>query len=553
MIIMLDLTARYEPGQETFPIRSVTASNKYRKPTGKNDSFNHILNTARQFSQDLKPVNTKSDKSSDVSKLENISVCPTKLDKSEKTVAASPAVADKPNVVDKQTVVDQPESDQSLQLASVKISQEATEQDQSGANTENDAELLTNMSQAELVPVEVLDQSSSVGLEASMSSVVSKNPTDIQIEVPLNETQPLTAVPAQQEIDLASQRVSLKSGMETVASLLNELKASGQDLPVSQSATQAQQMESQTEPVQLEQNASNLATATTAKKDMADLINIQTNSAAIPVLVDGRAMSNTTAGGDLAFVAQAPEMAQPVSLSSQKSDEQDLANQGSTTASGAEDAKSEKVNKALPPEDLRFKLIAKTLSENKESDDNQPATDIKKLLTSESQRLSAAKSVTETSTLTETPAANSQTETLPTTVSGLEKAIHTTVRTGLESQTNASQSPASTVDPEDLIEQIVKKVEMLSKASNSEIKIQLKPEFMGKMIIKIAVEDGLVTAKFITESQHVKQLLEANLGSLRQNLESQGLKVDRTEVNVQLDNGGSFHGNDSGRQQMWEE
>ncbi len=76
---------------------------------------------------------------------------------------------------------------------------------------------------------------------------------------------------------------------------------------------------------------------------------------------------------------------------------------------------------------------------------------------------------------------------------------------------------------------------------------------MGKMIIKIAVEDGLVTAKFITESQHVKQLLEANLGSLRQNLESQGLRVDRTEVNVQLDNGGSFHGNDSGRQQMWEE
>lgn len=85
------------------------------------------------------------------------------------------------------------------------------------------------------------------------------------------------------------------------------------------------------------------------------------------------------------------------------------------------------------------------------------------------------------------------------------------------------------------------------------MKIQLKPEFLGKMMIKIALEDGVVTARFITESQQVKHLLEANMGSLKQSLESQGLRVDRTEVNVQLDNGGAFHGNDSGRQQMWQE
>lgn len=520
---MLDLTARYEPGQDAFSIKSVTASTNFRKPAEKNDSFNRILNKIRQRSQDLKPVNNEFDKSSDPIKLKNISARKTGLVNSEKSESIAPVDDNKSNCPC------QSEPDQSV---SENNRQATSQQDQDGANTENDAELLTAMSQPEYAAAEVLDQNSSVGWEASASSAASKNSTDTLIEVPLNETQPFTAVPARQANDVASQQVGLKVGMENAVSLTTQV----QPIDTRPAAIPSQEMES------------NLATA--SREDIADLPKNQLNSAAIPVLVDGRA-ANDTVKGDLTFVARDLEMAATVSINSQPANDQDLPNPQSSTASGAEDAKSEKADKALNPEDIRFKLMARNLLDSK-PDEKQSATDIKKILVSESQRLSAAKSVAEVG-LTETPEAKSHEEMLPTTISGLEKVINTTGKTGLEAQTNVSQSAASNADPKDLIEQIVKKAEMLSKASNSEIKIQLKPEFMGKMIIKIAVEDGLVTAKFITESQHVKQLLEANLGSLRQSLESQGLRVDRTEVNVQLENGGSFHGDDSGRQQMWDE
>ncbi|MDD3880618.1 MAG: flagellar hook-length control protein FliK, partial [Syntrophomonas sp.] len=78
-------------------------------------------------------------------------------------------------------------------------------------------------------------------------------------------------------------------------------------------------------------------------------------------------------------------------------------------------------------------------------------------------------------------------------------------------------------------------------------------EFLGKMTIKIVLEDGLLTARFITESQQVKHLLDSNLNSLRQNLESQGIRVEKTEVNVQLNNGGLFDGSEGSRQDLWEQ
>lgn len=106
----------------------------------------------------------------------------------------------------------------------------------------------------------------------------------------------------------------------------------------------------------------------------------------------------------------------------------------------------------------------------------------------------------------------------------------------------------------EILDQMLQKFELVSKNESSEMRIQLKPDFLGKMMIKIAVDDsGIVTARFITESHHVKQVLEANMHSLKQNLEASGLKVERTEVNVQLDNQGSFDGSEQNRHQMWEQ
>ncbi len=160
--------------------------------------------------------------------------------------------------------------------------------------------------------------------------------------------------------------------------------------------------------------------------------------------------------------------------------------------------------------------------------------------------------------------------------------VETTQDTGSESQTSSDDTqsslsfnlaelavskmpnrdvlPASlshaqaTVDAQDLMNQVVQKAELMLKQDSSEMTIQLKPGFLGKMTIKILVDDGgTVTAQFTTSSQQVKNMLEQNLQTLRQNLEAQGMKVDKAEVNVQLDSGGML-GDFGGRQQeLWQQ
>ena len=105
----------------------------------------------------------------------------------------------------------------------------------------------------------------------------------------------------------------------------------------------------------------------------------------------------------------------------------------------------------------------------------------------------------------------------------------------------------------EIIDQVVKNAELLLRANVSELKVELKPEFLGRLTIKVALEDGAVIARLIAENLQVKHMLESNLASLKQSLESQGIKVERAEVSVQLNNGGMFDGSEDSRQYLWQE
>ncbi len=108
------------------------------------------------------------------------------------------------------------------------------------------------------------------------------------------------------------------------------------------------------------------------------------------------------------------------------------------------------------------------------------------------------------------------------------------------------------VDPKQLIDQIVKKFELLTKPESSEIKIQLKPEFLGKMTIKLSMEDGVLSAKFVTDNHQVKSMLESNLALFKQQLEAAGIKVEKTEVSVQLSGGTDYNSMTGDQQGQWQ-
>ena len=72
--------------------------------------------------------------------------------------------------------------------------------------------------------------------------------------------------------------------------------------------------------------------------------------------------------------------------------------------------------------------------------------------------------------------------------------------------------------------------------------IKLKPDHLGKVTVEIAVENGAVTAKFLAESDKVKEILESNLQDLKDHLAKQGMVVQDLSVSVGNDDRGPLFG-----------
>ncbi|MGE5632250.1 MAG: flagellar hook-length control protein FliK [Caulobacteraceae bacterium] len=107
-----------------------------------------------------------------------------------------------------------------------------------------------------------------------------------------------------------------------------------------------------------------------------------------------------------------------------------------------------------------------------------------------------------------------------------------------------------TVQKADIINQIVKKAELVINDNQPEMKMQLEPENLGKLTLKIAVEKGLVTAKFVAESQEVKQVIESSFNRLRDMLQEKGIGVQNFSVTVGQD---SREFNNQNNYQLWRE
>ncbi|MDD3267782.1 MAG: flagellar hook-length control protein FliK [Syntrophomonadaceae bacterium] len=200
--------------------------------------------------------------------------------------------------------------------------------------------------------------------------------------------------------------------------------------------------------------------------------------------------------------------------------------------------------------EIRFKAVAGMETKLEKAQNKQTPTDVKKLIEYESKRLktdSGEGIQAKAETVVKGEKAEGETSLLLLGKTGLESDKAQLIRS-----TALPTTSSLIAEPEQVLDQIVKKAEMMVKLNSSEMKIQLQPEFLGKMTIKISVEEGLVTARFITDSHQVKQMLDSNLNTLKQTLEAQGIRVEKTEVNVQLNNGGMFDGSGQNSQESWQ-
>jgi len=107
--------------------------------------------------------------------------------------------------------------------------------------------------------------------------------------------------------------------------------------------------------------------------------------------------------------------------------------------------------------------------------------------------------------------------------------------TALSPQQRAQEAKVSS---NQVMEQIVRGIELNLKGEYGEIRLQLKPDSLGEVEVRIASNNGIVSAEFIAESQRVKALIEAGLPQLKQQLIEQGLNVQ--ELSVQVGGGSTY-------------
>lgn len=99
---------------------------------------------------------------------------------------------------------------------------------------------------------------------------------------------------------------------------------------------------------------------------------------------------------------------------------------------------------------------------------------------------------------------------------------------------NQSNTAASLPDP---LPKIVDKMMLMIRTGEYKSRLQITPPELGKLDIDLTIKNGHIHANLSTENAVVKEIIEANLNQLKQQLNDQGLTVERFDVMVGLDYG----------------
>lgn len=108
-----------------------------------------------------------------------------------------------------------------------------------------------------------------------------------------------------------------------------------------------------------------------------------------------------------------------------------------------------------------------------------------------------------------------------------------------EMNVNFKKDEMVIINKSDIVNQVVKKADIIIREGHSEMIMKLEPESLGKLNLKIVVENGLITAKFVAESQQVKEVLESSFNQLKDSLQEKGIEVQNFSVSVGQQSGGS--------------
>lgn len=117
----------------------------------------------------------------------------------------------------------------------------------------------------------------------------------------------------------------------------------------------------------------------------------------------------------------------------------------------------------------------------------------------------------------------------------LQQALTPASTTAAETVKTAEQAkPVQTVPIQRLGDAIagmaVRQLHVMQNGGITEARIMLTPEHLGQLDVRISMQNGQMTAQFIAESAAAKEIIENQLGVLRNALQNQGLNVEKLVV-----------------------
>ncbi len=100
------------------------------------------------------------------------------------------------------------------------------------------------------------------------------------------------------------------------------------------------------------------------------------------------------------------------------------------------------------------------------------------------------------------------------------------------------------------VQQLMTQAQYLIKKGGGEAKIQMAPEGIGQVHMKMTLLDGKVNLEMQTESKEAKKLIESSLGDLKTHLSHHQLQVDQVKVDVGNQTSSDTRQDSQQRQQM---
>ncbi|MDD5205921.1 MAG: flagellar hook-length control protein FliK, partial [Desulfobacterales bacterium] len=99
----------------------------------------------------------------------------------------------------------------------------------------------------------------------------------------------------------------------------------------------------------------------------------------------------------------------------------------------------------------------------------------------------------------------------------------------------AATSTREAVSLPDPLPKVIERMLWMSQGGEQKGRIHISPPELGRLDIDLVIKQGHLQAQLRAENPHVKELLDANLGQLKQQLADSGLVIDRFDVMIGLE------------------